>query len=56
MLDALDEAFDELPEEQREVFVAHELVGRSFKEIVRGDGRERKHPTVAEEICGAASA
>ena len=33
MLDALDEAFDELPEEQREAFVAHELAGRSFKEI-----------------------
>jgi DNA-directed RNA polymerase specialized sigma24 family protein len=24
---------DELPEEQREVFVAHELEGRSFKEM-----------------------
>lgn len=33
LLDALDEAIDELPEEQREVFVAHELMGRSFKEI-----------------------
>ena len=24
---------DELPEEQREVFIAHELEGRSFKEL-----------------------
>lgn len=33
LLDALDEALDELPAAQREVFVAHELMGRSFKEI-----------------------
>jgi RNA polymerase sigma factor (sigma-70 family) len=33
LLDALDEALEELPEAQRDVFVAHELIGRSFKEI-----------------------
>lgn len=33
LLYALDEALSELPEEQRDVFVAHELMGRSFKEI-----------------------
>ena len=33
LFDALDEALDELPEEQRETFIAHELLGRSFKEI-----------------------
>jgi RNA polymerase sigma factor (sigma-70 family) len=33
LLEALDEAIDELPEEQREVFLAHELLGRSFKEM-----------------------
>ena len=33
LLDAMDEALDELPEAQREVFIAHELMGRSFKEI-----------------------
>jgi DNA-directed RNA polymerase specialized sigma24 family protein len=33
LLDELDAALDELPEEQREVFVAHELEGRSFKEM-----------------------
>jgi RNA polymerase sigma factor (sigma-70 family) len=38
MLDALDEALHELPEEQREVFVAHELMGRSFKEIAEETG------------------
>src|SRR6201986_232436 len=31
LLDALDEALEELPEAQREVFVAHELMGQSFK-------------------------
>ena len=33
LLDALELAIDELPEEQREVFVAHEFEGRSFKEM-----------------------
>src|SRR6478672_8113439 len=32
LLDELELALDELPGEQREVFVAHELEGRSFKE------------------------
>jgi RNA polymerase sigma factor (sigma-70 family) len=33
LLDELEAALEELPEQQREVFVAHELEGRSFKEI-----------------------
>jgi RNA polymerase sigma factor (sigma-70 family) len=33
LLDALDEALEELPEAQREVFIAHELMGQSFKDI-----------------------
>jgi RNA polymerase sigma factor (sigma-70 family) len=33
LLDELELALDELPEEQREMFVAHELEGRSFKEM-----------------------
>jgi len=33
LLDELELAVDELPEEQREVFIAHELHGRSFKEM-----------------------
>jgi len=38
LLDELESAVDELPEEQREVFVAHELEGRSFKEIAAETG------------------
>ena len=38
LLDELDLAIDELPKEQREVFIAHELEGRSFKEIAAGTG------------------
>jgi RNA polymerase sigma factor (sigma-70 family) len=38
LLEALDEALSELPEEQREVFVAHELLGRSFKEMSEETG------------------
>jgi RNA polymerase sigma factor (sigma-70 family) len=33
LLDELEIALDELPDEQREVFIAHELEGRSFKEL-----------------------
>jgi RNA polymerase sigma factor (sigma-70 family) len=38
LLDELELAIGELPKEQREVFVAHELEGRSFKEIAAGSG------------------
>ncbi len=38
MLDELEDALDELPEEQREVFVAHEFEGRSFKELAAETG------------------
>ena len=33
LMDELDAALDELPDEQREVFIAHEIEGRSFKEL-----------------------
>jgi RNA polymerase sigma factor (sigma-70 family) len=33
LLDALEEALEELPEAQRQVFIAHEMLGQSFKEI-----------------------
>ena len=33
LLDELELALGELPDEQREVFVAHEMEGRSFKEL-----------------------
>jgi RNA polymerase sigma factor (sigma-70 family) len=38
LLDELELALDELPEEQREVFVAHEFEGRSFKEMAAETG------------------
>jgi RNA polymerase sigma factor (sigma-70 family) len=38
LLEEVESAIDELPEEQREVFVAHELEGRSFKEIAAETG------------------
>jgi|SRR5271156_48397 len=38
LLDELEFALDELPEEQREVFVAHEVEGRSFKELAAESG------------------
>ena len=38
LLDALDDALEELPQSQREVFIAHELMGRSFKEIAAETG------------------
>jgi RNA polymerase sigma factor (sigma-70 family) len=38
ILTAIEAALDELPREQREVFVAHELEGLSFKEIAAATG------------------
>jgi len=38
LLDELEFALDELPNEQREVFIAHELEGRSFKEMAAETG------------------
>lgn len=38
LLDELELALDELPREQREVFVAHELEGRSFKDLAAETG------------------
>jgi RNA polymerase sigma factor (sigma-70 family) len=38
LLKSLQNALDELPPEQREVFVAHELDGQSFKELAAASG------------------
>lgn len=52
LMDELDAAIDELPEDQREVFIAHEYDGVSFKEISAETGvsvntlLSRKHHAV----------
>ena len=33
LLDEIEDALDELPKEQRDVFIAHEIDGKSFKQI-----------------------
>jgi RNA polymerase sigma factor (sigma-70 family) len=38
LLEEIDAALEELPEEQREVFVGHELLGYSFKELAEQTG------------------
>jgi RNA polymerase sigma factor (sigma-70 family) len=38
LLDELEDALDELPEEQKEVFIGHELMGYSFKELSEQSG------------------
>jgi RNA polymerase sigma factor (sigma-70 family) len=38
LLTALDEALEELPANQREIFLAHEVEGQSFKEIAAETG------------------
>ena len=38
LVEELEFALDELPREQREVFIAHELEGRSFKELSAESG------------------
>jgi RNA polymerase sigma factor (sigma-70 family) len=52
LLDALESALDELPVEQRRVFVGHELEGKSFKDMAAETGTpvntllSRKHSAV----------
>ena len=52
LLEELEAALDELPDEQREVFIAHEVMGRSFKELAAETGTgvntllSRKHYAV----------
>ena len=52
LLEELDSALDELPQDQRDVFVAHELEGRTFKELAAETGLgvntllSRKHHAV----------
>jgi len=38
LLQELNAALDDLPEEQREVFIVHEIEGRSFKELADDTG------------------
>jgi DNA-directed RNA polymerase specialized sigma24 family protein len=38
LLEELEFALDELPEEQRAVFVGHEIEGRTFKEMAAESG------------------
>jgi len=38
LLEAMEEALEELPSNQRDVFVAHELLGKSFKELSEETG------------------
>ena len=38
LLDELEDALEELPYEQREVFLAHEIEGRSFKDLAAETG------------------
>ncbi len=38
LIEELDAALDELPDEQKQVFVAHEIEGRSFKELAQSTG------------------
>ena len=52
LLDALEDALDELPAPQRDVFIAHEIEGRSFKSLAAESGvtvntlLSRKHGAV----------
>lgn len=53
LIDELEAALEELPEEQRRAFIAHEIEGRSFKDLARRSGVSvntlvlRKHRAVA---------
>jgi RNA polymerase sigma factor (sigma-70 family) len=38
LIEELEAALDELPDEQRQVFIAHEIEGRSFKDLAAESG------------------
>lgn len=38
LLEHVEDALEELPDEQRDVFLAHEFEGRSFKELAEETG------------------
>ncbi len=38
LLQELEDALDDLPKEQRDVFIAHEVIGRSFKDLAAETG------------------
>ena len=52
LIEELEAALDELPEEQRQVFIAHEIEGRGFRELAQATGASvntlvlRKHYAV----------
>jgi len=52
LIEELEAALDELHEEQRQVFIAHEIEGRSFRELAQATGASvntlvlRKHYAV----------
>jgi RNA polymerase sigma factor (sigma-70 family) len=50
LLEELDDALEELPADQREVFIAHEIEGRSFQRTRCGDGLEREYATFSQAL------
>ncbi len=51
LLEELDDALGELPEEQREVFIAHEIEGRSFKELAAGKWSQHEYVAFTQTLC-----
>ena len=52
----LDDALDELPEDEREVFLGARMDGTQLQRTGGRNRAEREYITVAETLCGAASA
>ena len=55
LMDEIEAALDELPEEQRAVFVAHEIEGAKLQRIGRLDRSEPQHAAFAQALRGALS-
>ena len=54
LIDALEDAIAELPANQREVFLAHEVEGRSFKAAFRRIRDTCQHAAVPQTLRRAA--
>ena len=56
LIGELEAALEELPEEQRQAFLAHEIAGQSFQELAQATGASVNALVLREALCRDPSA
>jgi hypothetical protein len=56
LIEELEAALDELPDDQRQVFIAHEIEGKKFQRTGRGEWGDYQYAALAQALCGFAPA